>query len=308
MTSGRIQSIDPDWRGDTLAADVDAADTVLTVKDTADFDEEETSERWLVIADSDPIAYNDVDDDAGTVTLATPAGADYEAGLPVNVWDPTVAPDGAKVLQYEATVMTDRGPVTATLDIEKIPFGRADLLVGASVALEETDQGEWFVSKVYAREAVNDATVTRFPGVKCIHGIDDPISDDTWTLMPNWFVERADRVTLDIVNHRFTVLADGEYDIRCGVTFSPGGDGRRGVRPHYWGIDGTDLDWGFAEMVGADISGKIGVSTAQVRPLLAGMSVSFEAYQNSGGTLDIRGAALFAPPLTWCYINWARPL
>jgi hypothetical protein len=112
MTSGRIQSIDPDWRGDTLAADVDAADTVLTVTDTADFDEDATSDRWLVIADSAPIAYSDVDDDAGTVTLATPAGADYEAGLPVNVWDPTVCPDGAKVLQYEATVMTDRGSVT----------------------------------------------------------------------------------------------------------------------------------------------------------------------------------------------------
>lgn len=151
MTAGRIESVTPDWRGDTLAADVAVGAVVLPVTDTADFDDDPTSSRWLTIADSTSLRYVDVDHDAATVTLADPLAVAYDAGLPVVVFDPTVAGGGAQTVEFVASVETDRGPVPAVVPHEMIPLAGVDNLVGASVTLVEDDDGEWYIDRILGR-------------------------------------------------------------------------------------------------------------------------------------------------------------
>lgn len=154
MTTGVITSEpSPDWRGDTLAADATTGATTLTVDEALDFDDDTTRARWLVVGESDPLEYVDVDYDANTVTLADPTTEDYEAGLPVVLWDPTVPGGGAKVIEYLAPVRLSDGSGTpdAVIPHETVTLNGIDNLVGASVSLVE-DRGEWYVDQIYGRE------------------------------------------------------------------------------------------------------------------------------------------------------------
>jgi hypothetical protein len=54
-------------------------------------------------------------------------------------------------------VLTDRGPILATIPHEKVPLSGVDNLIGASVSLAEDDSGAWFVDQVLGREALMDA-------------------------------------------------------------------------------------------------------------------------------------------------------
>lgn len=156
MTTGVITNEpSPDWQGDTLAAAATTGATSLVVDEALDFDDDDTRSRWLVVGESDPLEYTAVDHDTNTITLAVPTTEDYEAGLPVVLWDPTA---DAKVIEYLAPVrLTDgSGTVDAVIPHEKIPLNGVDNLVGASVSLTE-DGGEWYVSQVFAREATLDA-------------------------------------------------------------------------------------------------------------------------------------------------------
>jgi hypothetical protein len=150
VTSGRVTTITPDRRGDTLLTATGTGTTVLEVEDTTDFDEDG---GWLVIADSAPIAYTGLDDDAGTVDLAAPVGAVFEAGLPIDLWDPTVPPTGAKVVEYVASVDVGHGVVPGvTIPHELIPAAGVDNLIDASVALDEDDDAAWYIAQVFGRE------------------------------------------------------------------------------------------------------------------------------------------------------------
>lgn len=160
MTTGVITSEpSPDWRGSTLAADAASGATVLSVDDTIDFDDDDTRTRWLVVGESAPLEYVALDDEADTVTLAAPTTEAFEAGLPVVLWDPTVAGGGAKVVEYLAPVRLsdDSGTVDAVVPHELIPLNGIANLVGAQVGLFE-DDGEWYVGQVYGREAVLDGS------------------------------------------------------------------------------------------------------------------------------------------------------
>lgn len=153
MNVGTILVVDPDRRGGTLVTGTAATDLVLELEDATDFDE---AGGWLVVADSDPIPYAAVDDDAELVALTAPVGGIYEAGLPVDIWDPTVSPAGARMVEYLATVDTADGQLKALVPHELIPAAGVDNLEGASVELSQTDEGRWYVSQVYGREMVLD--------------------------------------------------------------------------------------------------------------------------------------------------------
>jgi hypothetical protein len=188
MTAGRIEAITPDYRGDTLRAALIASDTEIALVDVTDFDEDG---GWLVIGDSDPIAYLSVDDDANTVTLAAAVGAAYEEGLPVDIWDPTVPPEGAKLVEYVAAVDIDRGVVPdVVIPHAVIPVSGVDNLIGASVALEQGDSDDWFVEQVYGREPSVDQSYIATPVLSIDLAANQSIPHATTTVLTGW--EAAD--------------------------------------------------------------------------------------------------------------------
>lgn len=159
MTSGTVVAISQDWRGDTLAADAAAAATELQVAEAVDFDEDG---GWLVVGESDPLEYLSVTDPEdgtpATLTLADPLEEDLEAGLPVVLWDPSVPGGGSRVVEYLASVQLseDAGVTDAVIPHEQIPVAGIENLIGASVSIEEDDEGEWWVAYVHGREPVVD--------------------------------------------------------------------------------------------------------------------------------------------------------
>jgi hypothetical protein len=223
--NGTVESVTTDWRGDTLAAPVLLLDTVLEVDDTTDFDEEQGG--WLTIADADPVAYTTVDHDAATVTLAAPSAAAYEAGDPVVIWDPSVPPSGAKVVEYVASVMTDHGPLEAVLSHELIPTAGVDSLVGASVTLAEGDD-DWYIGRVPGREPVLDGSFidpATLPTPELTDG-DAPDNAPTVTFIGgigSVFFRWTEITNADPVTYRLHVrngsppTTDGTYEVAAGV-------------------------------------------------------------------------------------------
>lgn len=167
MTTGVVQSVTPEWAGDTLTAATTTTTRVLLVGDAGDFEEEFDKPRYLVIGDDlTPRRYVAVANDETaqqSVTLAADAGGVFEAGLPVVLWDPTSASAEKRAIEYRAWVLLDdQGkPIPATIPHEKIPLAGAYSLEGASVRLVERDHGEWIVADVLGREALIDSTTVQ---------------------------------------------------------------------------------------------------------------------------------------------------
>lgn len=163
MSAGVVVSVNPTRRGDTLAADVSAADVLVFVEDSGDFAEDDDfvlGEQWLVVGDSVPMRYIGNDVDTGALTLNEPVGAIYEAGTPVLLWDQTVQPDGAEATEYLANVQLadGSGVVPAVVPHELIPLAGVDNLNGAAVEVTETAPQQWEVSAVNGRVPLLDAS------------------------------------------------------------------------------------------------------------------------------------------------------
>lgn len=165
MTTGVVQSVTPEWAGDTLTAATTATTRVLLVGDAGDFEEEFDEPRYLVIGDDfTPRQYVAVanDEDAQqSVTLAADVGAVFEAGLPVVLWDTASASAEKRAIEYRASVLLDdQGkPIPATIPHTMVPTAGAFSLVGASVRIEDTDLGEWYVAEVLGRQSTIHANM-----------------------------------------------------------------------------------------------------------------------------------------------------
>lgn len=178
--TGVITSITPRRPGDELAAAADVDDEVLVVDSAAAFDPFFEVPRFLAIGDDlVPRQYVAVqnDRDAGplTVTLAEPLEVEYEEGLPVYLWDPTVEADDKRAVWYQAWVQLDDGdeesrPVPATIPHGTIPLAGVYSLVGASVEVLEDDDGEDYVGEVFGRPAVVDPDTLDRPRLDQILG------------------------------------------------------------------------------------------------------------------------------------------
>lgn len=136
---GRVLDVNPDKVGDELAVDTAAGATVLVVVDVADFDEG----GGLLLLGDEVLAYETVDDDTSTITLADPTTVDAEAGDSVQLWDSLAA---APAVEWTAQVLLDDSadgdPLVASIDhglIDAFPDGIRDALQGESVVLERDD-------------------------------------------------------------------------------------------------------------------------------------------------------------------------
>lgn len=144
---GRVLAVNEERLGSELVADHPAGSTALTVQDAADFDEDG---GWLSVNDQ-VVEYTGVDDDTGTIALATATTALGEEGDRVWLWDElrsVVTTD--KVAQVELDGDKDNAdPLEATIPLhllddldEGIRGSR-----GESVLLE-LDGDEWRIVDV----------------------------------------------------------------------------------------------------------------------------------------------------------------
>ena len=351
MTSGKITSITPDWRGDTLAdavtltRDVDSvtvtagsttatapsgtfqvtdvgrvltgpgvdvgttvasvvsdteatlsaaatlsgtgdmtldAQIALLVTDTADFDEEDGDNRWLTIADSAPLEYVAVDEDANTVTLAAPVGTAYEAGLPVVIWDASVFPNGASTMEYEATVDTDRGPVPAIIPHSLIPLAGVDLLLGATVPIEEDDQGRDVVGQPLGREAVIEGRSVWNPHARrLITAATIPHGDTVPVPLTAFTDDEIDG--LDSNAAELIVTEPGWYNLNAKVAWQANSSGRRFLLIT---VDDVAVSRD-ARAADPGVSVRTFLSDSVTKRLEVGQRIGVAVMQSSGFDLDV---------------------
>lgn len=242
MTTGRVVSVDTDGPGDVLVADVDSLDTVLLVDDASGFDEDFETPQYLVIGDeTTPREYTAVENDddlPNSVTLAVAAGADFEAGLPVTPWDAEAPADDKRAVVYKAWVLLDgqEAPIPAIIPHDTIPVAGAFTLIGASVKIEETSDGEWAVADVLGREAKVDVAAIATPYLAAIHlpssgSFSVPNATETtitdWALAGSLIGVGANGWTESA--GKFTCPKAGRYLVVIGARFASNTSGRRAV-------------------------------------------------------------------------------
>lgn len=294
MTTGKVTSISTDWRGDTLAASVSAPTSLLQVYSTVDFDEDG---GWLVLADSVPLQYVSVDEDAATVQLATAVPATYEDGVPVVVWDPTVADGGAAVVEYVAQVelSNDAGTVEAILPHALIPTSGTDYLIGASVRLDDEDTPE--VVEVLGRQPVLDRSGLRTALVSLTLPANQTIPNTTTVTVTGWGGTTGTigggyyrRVMPDVTVRGgadgVDIAVPGVYLIIATIDWANNSSGGR-TSNMVITRGGTEIDT--TQAAGAPAPG--GRSTQQVSRLFVAQgneTVKMTVSQSSGGALDLR--------------------
>lgn len=304
--SGVVTSVSPDWRGSALAAATLATDTVLSVVDAADFDEDG---GWLVVADVDtPVEYLTVDEDADTITLAAAIGTAYEADEPVVVWDPTVEGGGARVREDIAEVMLPDAeqPVFAVVKHEQIPTAGVYSLVGATVVLEDEDgddeTADWYVLSVLGREANVDPDRVATPFFRAYLGANKTIPNNTDTILDGWVVTDNTGFVNPAPGYR-TIYREGLYLIAGGQRWATAPTNRKAAGPSVLRANGTtETLW----RDGRPNTGAVEESTAFAVPirLYPGDQVYVVAWQNTGANLDVLGASGARLDMSFFSITW----
>jgi hypothetical protein len=284
----------PDWRGTTLTVDATTGATTLTVDETIDLDDDTTRTRWLVVGESEPLEY--VDFSSTTVTLAEETLEDYEAGLPVVLWDPTA---GAKVIEYLAPVrLSDgSGTVDAVIPHELIPLNGVANLVGASVSLTE-DGGEWYIGQVFARTAVVNSTSIDTPYARAYLGSTITIATAVNRLLSGWTVAESSGIELVdgvLTDSAFAVTSPGAYLVIGTVAYESDGSGN-GARNAYlttFEADDPTVTTTVGEVAYGTGSG--GAAQIQVQGLVivtdpASTRIALTARQTSGIDLDVEAS------------------
>lgn len=280
-----------------LTADAAIGATVLMVESTHQFN----NEPGDMVAVGAQAAIEILSSDEETITLASGLPAAAIDGDPV-----TLVRGGQRATFWDAEVdfgEEETVPVPIGFDQrEKWPAGEYDPPVPVLVSDDLAA-----ILDAPGRTPSIDGTLTYVPASAGAKGSNQSLAHNTWTTLLGWFTFKLARVTFDAGTGIFTVLEDGIYDFRLGVTFDTNSTNQRAIRMRYYSTTGVDL--GPSRMVRFPSDGFTSLETAQYRGLFAGESVSFEAWQNSGVALDILGSNVFtSPPVTDCAIRWVGPL
>lgn len=152
IETGRVLAVNAYPLGDELTADTAAGATSITVSDAADFSE---GGGWLVLAESQTVAYTAADDQTGVLTLAEPTTVTAYEGDTVHVWDDTKGAVSHEVVAMVALEGEDQDAdaMEATVPHALIPYLPEDIRSVESefVSLEWTD-GELTVRDVLNRD------------------------------------------------------------------------------------------------------------------------------------------------------------
>lgn len=185
MATGVIKYVDPIPVGAAeLTAPMADTDNVGLVDDAAGFSERFEEARYLTIGDDlTPHQYVAVENDAGTqqsFTLAADVGVDYEASLPVYLWDPTSEAEDKRAIRYQAQVRLDGQDRTIPVTIRHtlIPLAGVSTLEGATAVLARDEDGDWYVVDVTGRQPQVDGRTIAAGTLPDLGGSGQTFSED----------------------------------------------------------------------------------------------------------------------------------
>lgn len=276
---GHVASIATTYHGATLVADAATGATTLLVNDVAQFAEEGGSLR---IAQDDgtflpAIDYTAIDDDASSITLATPTTADVFAGGAVRVLDA----NGSYVVDVEATVVDDNTGSVATIDVHhsliRLLTNSVRAGVDESVVATRDESGAWEVTRVLGKTPTLDA-----PHAQCGQS-GATIADSTPTTLV--YNSSSARGGVTLASGVITVPSDGRYVITANVSWDASSTGYRRVWLQRNGTaTGAEV---LAQVAAASVN--TSQSLSQILDLLAGDAINVEVSQNSGANRTITG-------------------
>lgn len=273
-------------RGSELTAPVLAGATTLPVENLAFFDD--VGDR--LVLNGEILTYTDEDEDTDEITVAVGPTADADVGDKVLVYD-----GGQVTCDY--VLVVDVGPGDPADVI--IPFEQRDMWPEGTyddpVQVILSDDYER-IESVPARHPARDAGFISTAFTTGYLANDDSWPNNTWTTI-NWVVSdfgksrKHGRAVIGGVSATslttFTIDEAGVYDVRCGGRFEADGAdiGKRGMRAVFTIAGVSTL--GFPQMT--DSNGITGVAVSQLVWLEVGDTVEFQAYQNSGASIDLLG-------------------
>ncbi|NUR79081.1 MAG: hypothetical protein HOQ21_01350 [Dermatophilaceae bacterium] len=306
--SGQVVEVRTQDRGSEVVGAPAAGATSVTVADPTPFDVD--GQVWIDGTAYTCTAVTEVDDPLeagstnGVLTLDAGLAAAVTEGTPVAVWSGTQILDDVIL---DVVTMPGEPPVSVTLTAgQRKDWTMLEGPVDPPVAVVLSDDLS-VLEDAPGYSPTFDSTQSASPMLMAAKGANQTIANNTWTAIDGWFILQDDRITADAAGKVLTVQVDGVYDLRVGVSFDTSAVGSRAVQPHIYGVDGGDS--GPLRLVKLPADGRITVETAQYVRLVAGQSVTFEAWQSSGANLDVRGSNVFlGQPVTDCAIRWVGPL
>jgi hypothetical protein len=292
MIHGRVTGISRDDLGDEASAAALTGATSITVDDGSDFDED----GGHVLINGEVYAYTGMEyvgdaadeGDPAVLTLATGLLADVAEGDRVDVWDATL---GEVAVEYVATLSSDSADVAgdvleADVDHRLVPMLAEGIRATGAESVElERDGDDLRVVRPLGKTAAIDGAAVVNPLAMGYRITNQAIPDDTAYHTVMWAVLESEDITYDSGTGKFTVHADGIYDFRFGVKFANagGGGGARGVQPVFETFLGTVI----GREVRIPALAATAVETSQLKNLLSGERIYFQAFQNSGASLDL---------------------
>lgn len=296
---GTLREVTEVTEASSLATDVAAGALLLPLMNANDF-----AEPGLCEVNGASYLYNEVTDDGSLVLdSSNPLSAAAVADEPVY----SLSDLGTREVKRVAWVrLDDEGdPVPATIPTGKQGMFRlGDVDQQTLVEVEATRNGLVVVQRIVDEDSF-DATMMYVPMAAAAKGSNQAIPHNTWTQVNGWFPTKLDQVGYDSVTSEFIIQVDGWYAVKFGATFASNTTNVRALRifTTYLGVDiGPSRD------VRVPSQGVVGMETNQDMSFLAGTRVRFEAWQNSGADLDVRGSNIFtSPPETNCSIRRVGP-
>lgn len=297
MTVGLVVALSPVALGDTLSADVPAGATVLPVFDAVEFDEDFDVPRYLVMGnDLAPLEYVAVENDdevPQSVTLAAGLPIAAEAGLPVTLWDPSVEAEDKRAVEFVAQVRLDDqddATIPATIPHTLVPLAGVYSLEGAKVALEEDEDGDWFIARVLGRPTVIDSDYIATPKATGLLRVDTTLASSVaFTTITDFTVLDTYGVTYESATGIWRFTIPGEWLIKFDFGYAAN---TSGIRTGYVLIHNADA----TTEVGAQVKDAPVENAATAQQVIEqrffsiGQGVSFLTKQTSGANLDLLGS------------------
>lgn len=300
MSSGVVTSeVTPEWAGSALAVDVGPTETVLIVKDAADFAEDFTIPRFVVIGeDQTPRQYvavqNDEDEGPESITLAAPYGFAVEAGLPIIAYDPDAKAPDKRGIEYWTNVLLDgqpegTSPIPVVVDHLSIPVSDFDSLFGARVELaeDESEEDKWLVSRILGRAPILDSGVISTPRATGLL-----LADQQWPSSFDWETVKgfarfySSAITYDTNTGIWTFQEAGIYLVVLNATFEGNASGNRGIRSRIHTPEIGLSNVGTTTKA-VPVDGDMPIQVTELRGFEAGQGISMEVRQTSGGALAL---------------------
>lgn len=292
---GHVGAVTQEYRGDELLVTANIGDVVLHLGDVADFDE---TGGQVIIGGPDGSIYQyiAIDEDADTITLAGLGivALAASAGERVDVYHPQSQQIAS---EWVADIIDDTDgseiqvPISHHL-IDLLADGPRSL-VGESVVCTRDEGGEWWVSNVVGQVPVQSSP-TQPQSFRRRTSAQTITDAGAWTgewqnvNLSEQIIEGS-QAGITWGSTQWTIKQDGVYLVTGWVTFAASATGRRGLRVDASGPGGASAVR--AESNGPPNSGSgTALNVSWLEYYTAGSTVRLQAYQNSGGNLDLNSA------------------